>query len=379
MQSEAFRMTWPVLLMARELDLGGSERQMTLIARTLDRSRFEPVVGCFRPLGLRGVELQAAHIPVVHFPVSSFRSVQAISGAWKLVHFIRQRGIKLVHAFDYPLTVFAVPIARLFTDAVAVSSQRSHRDLIPPRYRRMVRMSDHLASAVVVNCEFVRRHLEQDESVPASRIQLCHNGIDEVEFCPYDIPRPAALPADTMVIGVVCALRPEKGLPDLLKAFALVRNTPNALKLVIVGDGPIQGQLVSLARELGIIDDCVFAPATQHVAAWLRAIDIFVLPSRSEAFSNSLMEAMACGCCAVASNAGGNPELIRNGETGMIFNAGNADALAAVLELLMGNGALRRRLAAAGMRWVHDNFSIRSSARRMGEIYRELIERRISA
>jgi len=104
-----------------------------------------------------------------------------------------------------------------------------------------------------------------------------------------------------------------------------------------------------------------------------------VLPSRSEAFSNSLMEAMACGCCAVASDAGGNPELIRNGETGMLFPAGDAGALAAALELLIGNASLRRRLAAAGMQWVRGNFSLRASAQRMGEIYAELIERRARA
>lgn len=368
-------MAWPVLLMARELDLGGSERQMALIAGALDRSKFAPVVGCFRPAGLRGSDLEKAGVPIEHFPVYSFASPQAVSGAWRLARFIRQRDIRLVHTFDYPLTVFGVPVARLLTNAVPVSSQRSHRDLIPPRYRRLVRLTDRLASAVVVNCEFVRRHLEQDEGVPASRIRLCQNGIDLEPFSPRDVPRPAELPADALVIGAVCALRPEKGLPDLLEAFSKIRLS-RALKLAIVGSGPLQQELGSLAQALGIVGNCVFVPAIEGVASWLRAIDLFVLPSRSEAFSNSLMEAMACGCCVVASDAGGNPELIRNGETGMLFPAGDAAKLAAVLELLIGNDSLRRRLASAGMQWVRASFSIRTSAQRMGEIYAELIERR---
>jgi len=368
-------MPWPVLLMARELDLGGSERQMALIAGALDRSKFAPVVGCFRPAGLRARDLEKSGVPIEHFPVYSFASGQAVSGAWRLARFIRQGCIRLVHTFDYPLTVFGVPVVRLFTDAVPVSSQRSHRDLIPPRYRRMVSLSDRLASAVVVNCEFVRRHLEQDEGVPATRIRLCHNGIDLEEFSPRDFPRPAKLPADALVIGTVCALRPEKGLQDLLEAFSKVR-LRRALKLAIVGSGPLREKLGSVAETLGIADHCVFIPATEQVAGWLRAIDLFVLPSRSEAFSNSLMEAMACGCCAVASDAGGNPELIHNGETGMLFPAGDAAALSAVLELLVGNDSLRRRLASAGMQWVRANFSIRTAAQRMGEIYAELIERR---
>ena len=102
-------MRWPVLLMARELDLGGSERQMALIAGALDRSKFAPVVGCFRPEGLRRRDLEQAGIPVEHFPVYSFASPQAVSGAWRLARFIRRRGIRLVHTFDYPLAVFALP------------------------------------------------------------------------------------------------------------------------------------------------------------------------------------------------------------------------------------------------------------------------------
>ena len=368
-------MPWPVLLMARELDLGGSERQMALIAGALDRSKFEPMVGCFRPAGLRGRDLERAGIRVEHFPIYSFASSQTVTGAWRLARFIRKRGIKLVHAFDYPQAVFAVPVARFFTDAVPVSSQRSHRDLIPPGYRKLVRMADRLSSAIVVNCEFVRRHLEEDERVASSRIRLCYNGVDLEEFSAAELARPAALPSDTLVIGVVCALRPEKGLEDLLEAFQKIRATRPA-KLAIVGSGPMSGELESLARALGIAGDCIFVPATDQVAVWLHAMDLFVLPSRSEAFSNALMEAMACGCPVVASDVGGNPELIRHGETGMLFRAGDAGALAAMLELLLGNDSLRRRLASRGMQWVHENFSIQASAQRMGEIYTELIERR---
>jgi L-malate glycosyltransferase len=369
-------MSWPVLLLARELDLGGSERQMTAVAMALDRSRFEPIVGCFRPDGVRGKELTAAGIGIAHFPVYSFASPSAALGAWKLARFIRRRNIQLVHTFDYSLTVFAVPVARGFTSAMVVSSQRSHRDLIPPHFRGLVRITDRMADRIVVNCEFVRRHLEQDENIPASRIQLCYNGIDLDEFSRRESPRPAALASDALVIGVVGALRPEKDLAVLLDAFARVRQTRGSLKLAVLGSGSESARLESQARTLGISADCVFAPGTHDVASWLRAIDIFVLPSRSEAWSNSLMEAMACGCCALASNIGGNPELVRHGETGLLFESGNAAGLSATLELLIGSDSLRRRLAAAGTQWIRERFSMQSSASRMGEIYSELIEHR---
>lgn len=366
-------MAWPVLLMAYELNQGGSERQMTEIAKALDRSRFEPHVGCLRPDGLRGRELRDAGVPILHLPVRSFASPSAISGAWQLARYIRRHKIRLVHTFDYPLTVFAVPVARFLTPAIVASSTRGHRELIPKSYLQMVRVTDHLVKAIVVNCEFLKRHLVQDENVPLDRIELCYNGLDLEQFRPMDSPRPAALPPDALVIGVICALRPEKGLSTLVRAFAEIRGLRPNLKLAIVGSGQMRDPLEADARALGIWQDCVFAPATKDVADWLRAIDIFVLPSLSEALSNSLMEAMACGCCAVASNVGGNPELVRDGENGLLFEPRDAAGLARILRTLVENESLRHRLAEAGERMVRQRLSIRSSAERMGDIYTQLI------
>jgi glycosyltransferase involved in cell wall biosynthesis len=358
-------MAWPVLLLARELDLGGSERQMTEIAKTLDRSRFAPHVGCFRPQGIRHAELAASGVPIVHFPLDSFASLGALSAAWKLGSYIRRHKIRLVHTFDYPLTLFAVPVARWSTSAVVVGSQRSHRSLIPRKYRRLIRMTDHIADAIVVNCDFVRQHLLNDERVSGGRIRLCYNGVDLEEFQAAETPR------DSLAIGVVCALRPEKDLGTLIHAFARVRRS--GLRLLIVGSGSMLGPLRLQAEARGLAGDCTFVPATEKVAEWLRAIDIFVLPSRSEAFSNSLLEAMACGCCPVASKVGGNVELIRNGENGMLFEPGDVDQLSNVLEALVELRVLREQLAAKA-RCTAQRFSIASSARRMEEIYTELIE-----
>jgi glycosyltransferase involved in cell wall biosynthesis len=359
------------MLLARELDLGGSERQMTEIAKTLDRSRFSPHVGCFRPQGVRHAELAAAGVPIVHFPVDSFASAGALAEAWKLGSYIRRHRIRLIHTFDYPLTLFAVPVARWLTRAVVVSSQRSHRSLIPAKYRRLIRATDRTAAAIVANCEFVRQHLREDEAVPGERIRLCYNGVDLDKFAPRETPR------DSLAIGVVCALRPEKDVATLIEAFprldACARMGRPGLRLLIVGSGSMEGELRRQAAARGLDGACTFVPGTGKVAEWLRAIDIFVLPSRSEALSNSLLEAMACGCCPVASRVGGNVELIRHGENGMLFDAGDAGQLSSVLETLVHLRVLREQLAAKA-RATAEQFSIAASARRMEQIYTGLIE-----
>ena len=360
----------PILLMVRELNLGGTERQMAEIAKALDRSQFDPRVGCFRPTGLRADDLRAAGVPIVHFPVPSLASVK---GALRIAAYIREQGIRLVHTFDTPANLYGVPAARLAGSAVVLSSQRVDRALWPAVYRHGLRLTDRLVDGIVVNCEFLRRHLRDEEKVPAGLIHLCYNGIDTRAFQPLRGARPDALRSASLVVGVVCGLRPEKGLETLLDAFAAVRSLVPGMKLAIVGSGPCLADLQDRARVLGILPDCVFEPGTSRVADWLHAIDIFVLPSLSEALSNALMEAMACGCCVVASRVGGNPELVAHGETGMLFEPRDAAGLAQVLRLAVCDPARRGEMALNAARLIPNRFSLEAAARGMGEIYSALL------
>jgi L-malate glycosyltransferase len=358
------------MLLSLMLDQGGSERQLTEMALALDRTRYQPHVGTFRPRGMRANELRAAGVPVIDLDVHSFRSAGALRGAWRLARYVRQRRIELVHSFDSPLNVFAAPVVRFLTSAVMVSSQRGNRSLAP-EYRRLLRISDRMVDAIVVNCEYLRRHLIADEHVPPRLIEVCRNGIDLARL--GHKPAPLALAGARGVIGTLCALRPEKGLPTLLEAFANLRPHERGLRLAIVGDGSEREGLMDRARALGIEATCVFETGTSAIASWLHAMDIFVMPSLEEAFSNAIMEAMACGCAVVASDAGGNPELVQAGRRGLLFMAGDAAGLAAALECLLSNEPRRRELADEGKRFVSENLTGEHAAGRLAEIYDALL------
>ena len=369
------------MLMAQALSQGGSERQLAEIAKALDRSRFSVHVGCFRPEGLRSAELSREQIPVLHLPVYSFRSPAAIRGAWRLAGYLRRHKIRLVHTFDTPMNCFAVPVAKISSTPVVLSSQRASRLLNGRWYRSMLRVTDHLADAVVVNCEAMRSHMIEDESVRPDHLRICYNGLDTTHFRPLPKLRPPELAGASLVIGVVCALRPEKGLPTLLEAFAkVVSGAPSAvrsgLRLLIVGSGPMLETLHEMSSRFELRARCHFEPSTADVVRWLRAIDIFVLPSLSEALSNSLMEAMACGCAVVASRVGGNPELVSAGDTGLLFPAGDASELAERLEQLISDDELRTRVGAAGAIQMRQRFSLEASAYKMADIYEEMLGRK---
>lgn len=359
--------------MARYLGIGGSERQVVETARALDRGRFQPHVAFFRAGGLREHDLVEAGVPAVCLGVNAMGSGSAVAGARRLAGYIREHNIRLVHTFDWPTTVFAAPVVRGFTRAAALSSQRSHRDLTPGVWRHALRLTDRLVDGIVVNCEFVRRHLIEDEKVPRQLIQVSHNGIDLRRFRAEPGGRE---PNGMVVIGTASALRPEKDVGTLISAFARILAVHRNVRLMVVGDGECLPALRAQAEREGVADECIFEPGTSDVPRRLRSMDIFVLPSLTEALSNSLMEAMACGCCAVASEAGGNVELIADSVTGALFRPGDAAGLARVLGRLVTDAHRRRMLAAAGESFIGERFSLKRSGLRMGEIYSAVINGR---
>jgi glycosyltransferase involved in cell wall biosynthesis len=364
----------PVLLMVRELGIGGTERQLVETARFLQGDHFEPHVGCFRPGGLWTKDLEAAGVPILHLPVYSFKSPAVVSGARQLARYIHDHHIQIVHSFDAPLNVFAVPVARWAGTPAVLSSQRGDRDLTTQRLKRLLRITDRIVDAVVVNCEAMRRYMVEEERVPADKVRLCYNGIDVDAYR----RQPALAEANNNgrpVIGCVCALRPEKGLDTLLRAFANVRELAT---LLIVGSGPEEAKLRALASELGVSERCHFEPATSQVAQWLSRMDIFVLPSRTEALSNALMEAMACSCSPIATAVGGNPELIDHESNGLLFPVDDVARLSAQLRELLANSALRERLASAATETIRSKFTFPQAAAAMREIYESVLNAKLA-
>lgn len=362
----------PVLMLARVLDAGGIERDVSKFARNLGKHGIQPHVACFNPGGMRWQEIQAAGIPLLTVPVKSFRSKSAVEGARILTRYIANEGIRLVHGFDDAADIFGVPIARTL-GVPTLSSQLCHRELCSFRTRLLMAAIDRIATGVFVNCEAIATHLAVDWKLNHSRIHVCHNGYEPQEFHSRGRRRPQALADASIVIGTVGLLRPEKNLRILLEAFAHVHRRDRKARLLIVGSGEMKAELLQLAVGLQVADACIFQESVTEPADWMRAIDVFVLPSLSEGFSNSLLEAMACGCCPVASRVGGTPELVRDGDCGILFETGNVAQLADSLIFLASNPGERQRMADSATAYVYEHFTIERASGRLAEIYRELL------
>ena len=368
--SAAGRRPLPILFVTRQMDSGGLERDVAKLALGLDRRRFTPYVAAFVGGGLRWKELQQAGVPVFDLGVRGVRSPKILASFIRFVRIVLSKRIRLVHAYDASV-VLVEPVARLLRVPVVLTAVVGHRDLLDEKTKRQLSASDKKVDGIVVNCLAMQRHLAEDYGVSPARIALCYNGVDTSQFSPGEACRPEALAGADLVIGSVCVLRPEKRLELLVEAFARIRGLASGVKLLIVGSGPELSMLQAKAAEHGVTADCVFLPAVPNVASLLRAIDIFVSCSSSEAFSNAILEAMACGCCVVGSAVGGTPELIKDGKRGLLFEPNNALDLSHKLECLLNEPDLRLRLAENAATFAAQDLNMQKALHRMSEIYEQ--------
>jgi len=360
----------PVLLVVRKLDWGGIERDVTKFLVGFDRARFTPYVAVYQEGGLRSAEVKQAGVPILNLEITSLVTPGITRSIQKFCRCIRRNRICVVHAFD-PTAVFAIPLARMMRVPLVLSSVLGYRNLFDPRTRKHVPLTDRLVDGIVVNCEAMRRHIIDDYGVAPDRVVLCYNGVETSEFYPEPNPKPDFVAEASLVIGSICVLRPEKRLEMLLEAFARIRHRNTLLKLLIVGSGPELPRLQAKAADLKIDGDCTFLPAVSNVASFLRAMDVFVSCSSSEAFSNSILEAMASGCCLVGSRVGGTPELIEDGKHGLLFESGNVQELSEKLTLLIENKNLRVRLARNAAAFAAESLNMKVALNRMSQIYEE--------
>jgi L-malate glycosyltransferase len=366
----------PVLLMVRELGIGGCERDLTKVAIGLDRARFEPHVGCFISEGLRSGELRASGVPIVKLDVPSFASIAALRAACHLGSYIKKNRIKVVHAFDLPTDLFAIPIARLYRTPAVIASNLSSRDLMKKTWERyLLRTVDRAAHMVIVNSHAIQSEVIEQYGIPPGRTLLSYNGVDLRVFHPEPRIR-KVFPQASIIVGAVCALRPEKRLDLLLAAFARIRRLNDEMRLLIVGSGPMLESLERRCAEFNLQGVCHFEPSKIDVAEWMRSIDVFVMASDSESFPNALLEAMACGCAVIGSRVGGVPELIADEQNGLLCEPGDAQDLAAKLDRMVSNAELRRRLAQEAARTARESFSIEFAVARLEKLYESLVDRR---
>jgi glycosyltransferase involved in cell wall biosynthesis len=365
-----------ILVFQNRFLIGGQERQAALLVRTMDRSRFEPVVACLHLEGEHLAELRATGVEPVLFDVG--RRMLRVGTAWqvgRLARFIRERGIALVHAQDAYTDVLGTLAARLAgVPSIATRVDLGHH---LTGYRRpLVRVALQGADRVLVNALCIRNEVIRD-GVEADRVVVVRNGVDVEALERQAAVAPAEEVPPDAVVCVANMHHPVKGQTELLLAMREVAREHPAARLVLVGDGIRRPLLERAARQLGIAERCRFAGFRLDGASIVARAAVAVSASHAEGLSNSILEALALRRPVVATAVGGTPELVRDGVNGRLVPPGAPAALAArILDLLRDPGA-RRRMGERGRRIVEREFSLRQMQLGYEAVYEDLVGLRL--
>lgn len=249
------------------------------------------------------------------------------------------------------------------------------------KYNLMRRAARRVTHQYIAVSKDLEHWLRNTVHVPSSRLSQIYNGVDSEKFEPRrgarpDVAPPGFFDGATCVIGSVGRMAAVKDYPTLARAFIRLcraTNKPEGLRLVFVGDGPARAECQALIDAAGLGRQACFPGDRSDTADWLRTFDIFVLTSLGEGISNTVLEAMSSGLPIIATRVGGTPELVEEGETGMMFTPGDDSTLMRLLDQYVGDAVRRSTEGQAARARVEQTFSWPRAAAAYQTVYEKLL------
>jgi glycosyltransferase involved in cell wall biosynthesis len=360
---------------------GGTEKQVMTLSRALDPERYRLEFACLRRWGPFIEELEERGIPLNDYSIASFYSVKGVAQQARFARDLARGGVQIVHAYSFYGNVFAVGPARLARTQVVIASIRDRGAYLSPLQRRVQRHVCRLAHCVLANADSVKDWLVADGYDPAS-IRVIHNGVDLSRFNGTPnagrVRQELGLPAEAPIVAVVSRLNRMKGLEQFIQAAPGVLAAHPDTRFLIVGetppfDRPYLDELKSLAERCGVGERVIFTGLRADVPELLASATVAVMPSLNEALSNSLLESMAAGAPTVATRVGGTPEALADGETGLLVEPGDVEALGRAINRLLAAPELAARLGAAARTRIEQRFSIARMVAATAQLYEELL------
>ncbi|MDX6397070.1 MAG: hypothetical protein QOJ43_478 [Gaiellaceae bacterium] len=236
-------------------------------------------------------------------------------------------------------------------------------------FRFLERALTRRARAVICITGALERFNVDRVGIPAEKIKVVHYGLDDVPPAWSGNP-PLEVPDGARVLLALGRLVPQKGHDVAVRALAAIRRDHPGAVLVVLGEGPQRESLERLGRELGVEESLLLPGRAGDVSAWLRRSELLLHPARWEGFGLVLLEAMLAALPVVATRVSSIPEVVADGETGLLVAPDDPDALATAVGIVLGDDALARRLGEAGLARARRQFSVERMARATAAVYR---------
>lgn len=347
---------------------GGTQTHLLQLLAGLDRARFSPAVAALTLSDDLRARLAPLEIDVIDmalrgaFRMATARSVVSVG------NLSRRDRVDLLHGFLYQGNIVTAAVSQL-SGAPFITSVRN-MDRWKTQIQRQISRLSHLgAERVVFNAEATREETIEAESIRRDRTVVIPNGVET-------LPAPDLAPADRPpTILCVASLSPKKGHTVLLDAFALVRQKLPQARLLLAGEGSLRERLEWRAREMGLAESAEFLGHRADIGTVFAMADVAVLTSAEEGMPNALLEAMARGIPAVATDVGGNREVIADGITGLLVPAGDRAAAADALVRVLSDRSLRRTMGEAGQERARERFSMTAMLDAYARLYDDVLRR----
>ena len=359
-------------------EMGGAERLLLKMIRSLPEERFRCSLVTFkidRSLPL----FSSLPCDVRVLPLRKSYDVQALRLSLELRRLIRGEGVSIVHTFFETADLWGGLVSRLSRVPVLLSSRRDMGILRRPKHTLAYRLVNPLFTRVLAVSEEVRRYCVEVDHLRPERVETVYNGVDFTSpplenrnVCREHL----GLSGFQEIVLTIGNIRTVKGIDLFLRAAAQVCKRRPSTLFLIVGDNHEPAhfdELKELVSELGISRNVLFYGPSEEIGRFLAACDIFCLPSRSEGFSNALIEAMGAGVPCVATRVGGNAEAIEHGRSGVLVPREDAKALGSAIEELLDNPARARALGREASQTVRTRFTHKAMMAHLTTIYERLL------
>jgi glycosyltransferase involved in cell wall biosynthesis/peptidoglycan/xylan/chitin deacetylase (PgdA/CDA1 family) len=342
--------------------LAGAERNLYEIVSRLNRDRYKPAVICLSG-GVAKDELGDIEIKDLQLHrIYGWKAIPKIIDAYR---FIRKHHTQILVSYHEGSDMICAGLGILTRTPVCISSRRDMGYKLKNRHFLIYRIINRAFDAIITVSDAVRKMIHETQRAEYSKLTTIYNGVDGYKFrSSYDIAsikKKYQVPPANAVVGIIAALRPIKGHQYLLKAAKNVLHKHPNVTFLIVGwysdTDPYYQELTALTAQLGIKECVIFTGGIANIAEVLSAIDVSVLTSLNEGFSNAVLESMAAGKPIVATRSGGTPEAVVEGETGMLVPPGDSKSLAEALCLLLDNPALVHKMGENARKRATEVFS----------------------
>lgn len=356
-------------------NLGGGERIALKLAALLPQYGYRASILTFSADPATPA-FDAAACPVYLLALQSTYDRNALEGAFALRRFIKQQKIQIVQTFFESSDIWGGFVTKFLSRAKLIWSRRDMGILRTRKHEVAYRLMAGLPDAVFAVSELVRQHCIEVDHVDPDRVQTIYNGLDLAD---WDTPAQSLAPRTNLLVTSIGNIRHVKGHDVFIKAAAAIApRFPNVCFSIAGGvlEPAYFEELQALIRDLHLGDRFHFAGSITDLRQHLSTADIFVLPSRSEGFSNAIVEAMAASLPVVATNVGGNAEAVQDSVTGFIVPPEDPDALAAAITQLLSDPTEAKAMGAAGRQRVAEKFTTDAMMMQTTAAYRKLLTQR---